>query len=110
MTPIGLLAGWGRFPMLFAEKARSLGRPVVCVGIRDEADPALASIVDKFYWSNPVRMGRMIRCFKREGVEQLVMAGKVHKFRIYQPWRWLSALARPAHVAFLVQPQACQQQ
>ena len=75
--------------MLFAEKARSLGRSVVCVGIGGEADPALAKVVKSFYWSSPVRLGKMIRCFKREGVQRLVMAGKVHKFRIYQPWRWL---------------------
>ena len=28
--PIGLIAGWGRLPILFAEKAKSLGIPVVC--------------------------------------------------------------------------------
>ena len=40
--PIGLLAGSGRFPIVFAEKARQLGMPVVCVGIRHEAPPELA--------------------------------------------------------------------
>ena len=32
--PIGLIAGWGKFPVLFAQKAKSLGIPVICVGIR----------------------------------------------------------------------------
>ena len=91
-TPIGLLAGWGRFPMLFADKARSLGQPVVCVGIRGEADPALATKVDTFYWAGVARLGRMIRCFKREGVTRLVMAGKVHKIRMHQPWPLLRLL------------------
>ena len=40
---VGLLAGSGRFPILFAEKARSVGLPVVCVGIRHEAAPELAA-------------------------------------------------------------------
>lgn len=80
--PIGLLAGWGRFPWVFAEKAKSLGLPVVCVGIRDHADPKLADLVDRFYWTRPAALGRMIRCFRREGVHQVVMAGKVHKSRI----------------------------
>src|SRR5581483_4911958 len=88
-APIGLLAGWGRFPIVFAEKARSLGIPVVCVGIRHEASPELQSICSSFYWAGVARLGRMIRCFKREGVKQMVMAGKVHKTVMYAPWRLL---------------------
>ena len=90
MQTIGLIAGWGRFPTLFADKARSLGHRVVCVGIRGEADPELAGKVDAFYWAGVARLGRMIRCFKREGVERVVMAGKIHKMQImHQPWRFL---------------------
>ena len=76
--PIGLLAGSGRFPILFAEKARQLGLPVVCVGINDEAPAELVPLVDRFYWTGLAKLGRMIRCFKREGVQQIVMAGKIH--------------------------------
>jgi UDP-2,3-diacylglucosamine hydrolase len=90
MQTIGLIAGWGRFPTLFADKAHTLGHRVVCVGIRGEADPALAAKVDAFYWAGVARLGRMIRCFKCEGVERVVMAGKIHKMRImHQPWRLL---------------------
>jgi DUF1009 family protein len=87
MTPIGLLAGYGRFPFAFAEKARQLGIPVVCVGIRGEASAELGQWVDRFYWSRIAGLGRMIRCFKREGVRQVVMAGKIHKTAMYTPWR-----------------------
>jgi DUF1009 family protein len=90
--PIGLLAGWGRFPILFAEKARSLGRTVVCVGIRDEASPELEALVERFYWTGLARLGRMIRCFKREGVTQIVMAGKIHKVKINASFRVLRYL------------------
>jgi UDP-2,3-diacylglucosamine hydrolase len=86
--PIGLLAGWGRFPFAFAQKARSLDLPVVCVGIRGEASPELASLVQRFHWTGPAQMGRMIRLFKRAGVEQIVMAGKVHKANVmHRPWK-----------------------
>ena len=74
--PVGLLAGSGRFPFAFAEKARGLGIPVVCVGIRHEASPELAALVDRFYWSGVARMGRMIRCFRKSGVRQKVAAVK----------------------------------
>lgn len=91
-APLGLLAGSGRFPILVAEKARALGLPVVCVGIREEADPGLAGIVDRFHWTGLARLGRMIRCFRQEGVQQIVMAGKIHKTLMYQPWKWLRHL------------------
>jgi DUF1009 family protein len=87
-VPVGLLAGWGRFPFAFAEKARAAGLPVVCVGISNEASPELARLTSRFYWSSPTRLGRMIRCFQREGVERIVMAGKVHKANLlYRPWK-----------------------
>jgi len=90
--PVGLLAGGGRFPIAFAEKARKVGLPVVCVGVRHEASPELASIVDRFYWCGMARLGRMIRCFRREGVQQVVMAGKIHKTRAFGAFRILRLL------------------
>jgi len=90
--PVGLLAGSGRFPITFAQKAKSLGVPVVCVGIRHEAPAELTQLVDRFYWAGIARMGRVIRCFKRERVERIVMAGKITKSVIHAPWRILSLL------------------
>lgn len=90
--PIGLLAGSGRFPICFAEKARHVGLPVVCVGIRNEADPVLETMCDRFFWTGVARMGWTIRCFKRSGVRRVVMAGKVTKTKLYIPWRWLSLM------------------
>lgn len=90
--PIGLLAGWGRFPILFAEKCKALGIPVVCVGVIEHASPELAKLVDRFYWSGVARLGRMIRCFRREGVRRAVMAGKINKTVMYRPWGILGLL------------------
>jgi UDP-2,3-diacylglucosamine hydrolase len=90
--PIGLLAGSGRFPIVFAEKARHVGLPVVCVGVRYEADPRLQDLAHRFYWAGVARMGRMIRCFRREGVRRVVMAGKITKAVMHSPWRLLSLM------------------
>jgi DUF1009 family protein len=66
---------------------------VVCVGIRGQADPELAREVRRFYWAGPGRLGRMIRLFKRSGVRQIVMAGKVTKADIlHKPWKALTLL------------------
>src|SRR5262249_37386386 len=43
------------------------------------------------YWCRLAGLGRMIRCFKREGVERVVMAGKIHKATfMHRPWRVFS--------------------
>src|SRR5215467_7109981 len=88
-APVGLLAGSGRFPIVFAEKARRLGVPVVCVGIRNEAAAELQELVSRFYWCGIARLGRMIRCFRGEHVRHVVMAGKVQKTQLFAPFRWL---------------------
>jgi DUF1009 family protein len=85
--PIGLLAGSGRFPILFAETARRLGLPVACVGIRDEVTEALRPICQTFDIVPVTKLGALIRAFKRRGVERLVMAGKVHKAVAFTPRR-----------------------
>lgn len=90
--PIGLLAGWGRFPIVFAEKCRSLGLPLVCVAVTHHASAELEQLSDRFYWSGVARLGRMIRCFRREGVRRAVMAGKIHKTVMHTPWRIFSLL------------------
>jgi DUF1009 family protein len=88
-----LLAGSGRFPIVFAEKARRVGLPVVCVALREHAPPELAGLVDRFHWTRPARLGRMIRLFKAAGVERIVMAGKVAKANIlHKPWKWFTLL------------------
>jgi UDP-2,3-diacylglucosamine hydrolase len=87
--PIGLLAGSGRFPIVFAESARRQGLPVACVGIKYEAPDELRSLCQSFQLVGVAKLGRMIRAFRRQGVHRIVMAGKVTKNVMYTPWRLL---------------------
>ncbi len=87
--PIGLLAGWGNYPRAIAEQLRSQGRPVAGVGILDHADPRLADLCQHFDWIGLGGIGRAIRLFRRWGVREALMAGKVHKVLLYQPGWWL---------------------
>ncbi len=86
---IGLLAGSGRFPILFAEAAKRQGLKVACVGIKYEAPPILAELCDSFEVVGVSRLGGMIRSFKRRGAGRIVMAGKVTKSVMYTPGRFL---------------------
>jgi DUF1009 family protein len=91
-TAVGLLAGWGRFPILFVEKAKRIGLPVVCVGMIGEASEELETLADRFYWCGIGKLGRAIRLFQGEGVERVVMAGKFHKVKLNATFRVLRYL------------------
>jgi DUF1009 family protein len=86
---VGLLAGSGRFPILFAQSAKAQGYKVACVGIRYEVPEVLESLCDSYDVVSVSHLGGMIRAFKRRGVTRLVMAGKVTKSVMYTPFRFL---------------------
>ncbi|MCF7957209.1 MAG: UDP-2,3-diacylglucosamine diphosphatase LpxI [Phycisphaerae bacterium] len=84
---IGLIAGQGRLPFMIADGARAAGFEVICVGFKDQADPALAEHVDHFYWVPLARMGRWITKLRYHGITETIMVGRVAKRRMYTPWR-----------------------
>jgi UDP-2,3-diacylglucosamine hydrolase len=83
-SPIGLIAGGGQFPLLFAEAARQRGRRVVAIGHVNETDPQLEERADVVYWVKLGQLGKIIKCFKREQVRQTVFAGTITKTRIFR--------------------------
>jgi UDP-2,3-diacylglucosamine hydrolase len=84
---VGLLAGWGRYPVLVAEALRRQGYEIYCLGVVGHADPRLAELCDGFNWTGLGRFGYAIRYMKRHGVTDATMAGKIHKVLLFQPWR-----------------------
>ncbi|MEQ8849128.1 UDP-2,3-diacylglucosamine diphosphatase LpxI [Botrimarina sp.] len=88
--PVGVLAAWGRLPIVVAQSLRAEGRRVVCLGVRGHARREdYDALADAFYWIGPSRLGKAIRLFRRHGVLQATMAGKFHKVRLYDPGMWL---------------------
>lgn len=79
LAPLGMIAGNGRFPLLFARAARSHRRPLVAVAHRGETDPALAEEVEHLTWIEVGQLGRMLDVFRAHGVEEAVMVGGIRK-------------------------------
>jgi DUF1009 family protein len=82
---LGLIAGRGRLPLEVLRSARARGERVVVVGIRGEADLALARETDACTWIHLGELERLIESLRAEGVSEAVMAGKVPKTRLYDP-------------------------
>jgi DUF1009 family protein len=79
----GLIAGNGKFPFLVVEGARRAGARLAVAAIREETDPAIEKVADKLTWVGIGQLGKMIRFFKREGVEKAIMAGQVKHVQIF---------------------------
>src|SRR5687767_4653616 len=79
----GLIAGNGKFPFLVAEGAWRAGVSLAVAAIREEADPAIEHVAESVTWIGIGQLGKMIRFFKREGVEQAIMAGQVKHVQIF---------------------------
>lgn len=60
---------------------------MVAVAFKEEADPALEQAVDKIHWLYVGQLGKLIKTFKSEGVEELVMAGLVRHTNMYADLR-----------------------
>ena len=80
---IGLIAGGGQFPLLFAEAARNRGRRVVAVAHVNETLPELENKADMTCWVKLGQLGKIISFFRREGVSETVFAGTITKTRIF---------------------------
>lgn len=79
----GLIAGNGRFPFIVIEGARRAGASLSVAAIREETDPSIEHEVERLTWVGIGQLGKMIRFFKGEGVEQAIMAGQVRHVQIF---------------------------
>ena len=89
---VGLLSGKGDFPLDFARAAKAAGHDVYCMGVEGLAPPELADLCAEFRTAPLMKLGRAIRFFKRRKVRRIVMAGKIEKRVLFEPWRLLKLL------------------
>ncbi|MBC8353481.1 MAG: LpxI family protein [Planctomycetes bacterium] len=88
---VGLIAGWGRYPIVVAEALRAQGCEVVCLGVKQHADPILRDMSDAYLDIGIGKIGGAIRYFRQQGVTRATMAGKIHKTRLLKG-HWIKHL------------------
>jgi UDP-2,3-diacylglucosamine hydrolase len=80
---IGLIAGNGRFPIIFADNVRKLGYHVSAVAHEGETEPELAGHVDRIHWIKIGQLNKLIKAFKEDNVRQAVMLGGIKKTHVF---------------------------
>ena len=87
MEKIGLIAGSGRFPLIFTRAVRAQGLAVIAVAHRGETDREIETAVNypdsACHWIQVGQLNRLIRIFKEAGVQKVVMAGGINKARFF---------------------------
>ena len=89
---IGILAGWGRYPVMVAEAVRRHGGRTAILAIRDHADADLEGLADVYGTVGVAEIGGAIAFFLRHGARRATMAGKIHKARLFARHAWLRHL------------------
>jgi UDP-2,3-diacylglucosamine hydrolase len=93
---IGLIAGNGSLPRLFARAARARGLTVVAAAHLGETEPSLKDEVDALAWVRVGQVGRIQRILKKAGVEEAVLAGGFSRMRALSQLRPDMGLLRVA--------------
>ena len=71
---IGLVAGWGRYPVLVAQSLQHQGHDVYCLGVKDHATDELRLICHHFQPIGVARLGAALRYFRRHRIVHATMA------------------------------------
>ncbi len=82
---LGLIAGNGKFPILFAQRAKSQGFQVIAAAIRGDTSLFLKPFVDKLAWFKAGELQKLFSFFKDQDVQQVIMAGQVNQNNLFDP-------------------------
>lgn len=89
---IGILAGWGRYPVVVAEAIRRHGGRTAILAIRGHADADLAGLADELGDVGVAELGHAVEFFRRHGCRRATMAGKIHKKTLFARGAWIRHL------------------
>jgi hypothetical protein len=102
MQRVGLIAGNGRFPLIFARTARAEGIEVIAVAHEGETLPELSAEVAAITWIKVGQLETIIRTFRDAAIAQAVMAGGIRKATLLEHFapdeRGQRFLARLGHL------------
>ncbi|MDP8213023.1 MAG: UDP-2,3-diacylglucosamine diphosphatase LpxI [Candidatus Zapsychrus exili] len=80
---LGLIAGSGKFPFVFAKKARDKGYKVVAAAVIGDASFFLKFFVSEIEWFNVGDMKKMFLYLKNKNVSKAIMAGQVSQSNLF---------------------------
>ena len=80
---LGLIAGSGKFPILFAQKAKSQGYQVFAAGIKGDTSVFLKPFVKRLLVFKVGELSKIFNYLKKQKVEKVIMAGQVNPENLF---------------------------
>ncbi len=80
---IGLIAGNGKFPILFAKAARAKGLKIIAAGIQGDTSWLLRPFVDRLAWFKVGQLRNLFEYFQLNQVKRVIMAGQVNPKNLF---------------------------
>jgi DUF1009 family protein len=84
---IGIIAGGGQFPLLFARAMHRQGLKVYAAAHQGETDETLTHQVEQLQWVRLGQLGRIIEFFRDHGIKKTVFIGSITKTNIFRDVR-----------------------
>ena len=80
---IGLIAGNGQFPLLFARAAKDQNIRVIAAGIKGDTTWLLRFFVSRLEWFQVGQLSALFQYFLSQHVRHVIMAGQVHPKNLF---------------------------
>jgi len=84
---IGLIAGYGMFPLEVIAQLKAHDYTVHVVAAKEETSPDIEAVADSVCWLHVGQIGGMIKALQKSGVNEVIMAGKVRKLHLFRNFR-----------------------
>jgi DUF1009 family protein len=85
MKKIGIIAGYGNYPVLLAEFLNQKGYAVYSLCVHGQTDRRMLDFSEKSAWIGFGNFGKAVRFLRRNQVPQVTMAGGVWKRAFHRP-------------------------
>ncbi|MCX5666616.1 MAG: UDP-2,3-diacylglucosamine diphosphatase LpxI [Candidatus Omnitrophica bacterium] len=79
MARIGLVAGYGELPLIFAKKAIELGDTVIALGLKGVTSEELEKYVEKMYWFEWGDLKKAMLIAVTQRLRRIALLGKIKK-------------------------------
>lgn len=85
MERIGIVAGRGNFPILFAREAKKSGCVCLAIAVKGNTKRLLRKYVDKLIWIRVTEFKRIVNIFKEENIRKVALAGQINPYILFKP-------------------------
>jgi UDP-2,3-diacylglucosamine hydrolase len=81
---IGIIAGSGNFPLMFARAAKLQGVRVVAAAVKGDTSLLIHAVADEVRWFSVGEFKKLFCYFRERGVKQAIMAGQINQDTLFR--------------------------